>query len=38
MSFIMQPRRLLVVILTSWINRHQQAVIDFEDARIQVLM
>ena len=38
MSFIMQPWHLLVVILASWINRHQQAVIDFQGAQIQVLM
>ena len=34
----MQPWHLLVVILASWINRHQQAVIDFQGAQIQVLM
>ena len=38
MSSIMQPWHLLVVILASWINRHQQAVIDFQGAQIQVLM
>jgi len=38
MSFIMQPWHLLVVILASWINRHQQAVIEFQGAQIQVLM
>jgi putative transposase len=38
MSFIMQPWHLLVVILAIWINRHQQAVIDFQAAQIKVLM
>jgi len=30
MNFIMQPWYLLVVILAGWINRHQQAVIEFQ--------
>ncbi len=34
----MQPWYLLVVILAGWINRHQQAVIEFQGAQIQVLM
>ena len=34
----MQPWHLLVVILAGWINRHQQAVIEFQGAQIQVLM
>jgi hypothetical protein len=36
MSFIMQPWHLLVVILAGWINRHQQAVIEFQGTQIQV--
>ena len=38
MNFLLQPVHLLVVILAGWINRHQQAVIDFQDAQIQVMM
>jgi hypothetical protein len=38
MSFIMQPWHLLVLILAGWINRHQQAVIEFQGTQIQVLM
>jgi len=29
MSFVLQPWQLLVVILTGWLNRQQQAVMDF---------
>ena len=38
MSSIMQPWHLVVVILAGWINRHQQAVIEFQGAQIQMLM
>ena len=38
MSFVLQPWQLLLVALAGWINRHQQQVIDFQDAQIQVLM
>ncbi len=38
MSFLLQPIHLLVVILAGWINRHQENVIDFQNAQIQVLM
>jgi putative transposase len=37
MNFILQPWQLLVVILTGWLNRQQQAVIDFLLAEVQVL-
>jgi len=37
MSFVLQPWQLLVVILTGWLNRQQQAVIDFLLAEVQVL-
>ncbi len=36
--FVLQPFHLLVVILASWINRHQQAVIEFQGTQIQMLM
>ncbi|MBW1770336.1 MAG: DDE-type integrase/transposase/recombinase [Deltaproteobacteria bacterium] len=38
MNFVLQPWHLLVVILAGWINRHQQAVIEFQGTQIQVLM
>jgi hypothetical protein len=38
MNLVIQPWHLLVVILAGWINRHQQAVIEFQGAQIQVLM
>ena len=38
MSFVLQPWQLLLVALAGWINRHQQQVIDFQNAQIQVLM
>jgi hypothetical protein len=37
MNFVLQPWQLLVVVLTGWINRQQQAVIDFLLAEAQVL-
>jgi putative transposase len=37
MNFILQPWQLLVLILTGWLNRQQQAVIDFLLAEVQVL-
>jgi putative transposase len=37
-SFVLQPWQLLLVALAGWINRHQQQVIDFQNAEIQVLM
>ena len=36
--FVLQPFHLLVVILAGWINRHQQTVINFQNAQIQVMM
>ena len=38
MNFLLQPVHLLVVILAGWINRHQQAVIEFQSTQIQVMM
>jgi len=37
MSFVLQPWQLLVVILTGWLNRQQQAVIDFLRTEVHVL-
>jgi len=37
MSFVLQPWQLLVVILTGWLNRQQQAVIDFLLTEVRVL-
>ena len=37
MNFVLQPWQLLVAILTCWLNRQQQAVIDFLLTEVQVL-
>ncbi|MCY2952410.1 MAG: helix-turn-helix domain-containing protein [Planctomycetota bacterium] len=37
MNFVLQPWQLLVIILTGWLNRQQQAVIDFLLTQVQVL-
>ena len=37
MSFVLQPWQLLVIILTGWLNRQQQAVTDFLLTEVQVL-
>jgi len=37
MNFVLQPWQLLAVILTGWLNRQQQAVIDFLLTEVQVL-
>ena len=37
MNFVLQPWQLLVVILIGWLNRQQQAVIDFLLTQVQVL-
>ena len=37
MNFVLQPWQLLVVILTGWLNRQQQAVIDFLLTEVLVL-
>jgi len=37
MNFLLQPWQLLVVILTGWLNRKQQAVIDFLLTEVHVL-
>jgi transposase InsO family protein len=37
MSFVLQPWQLLVAILAGWVNRQQQAVIDFQRTEIQIL-
>ncbi len=38
MMFVLQPFHLLVVILAGWINRHQQAVIEYQSTQTQVLL
>ena len=38
MSFVLQPWQVLLAGLAGWVNRRQQAVIDFQGAQIQVLM
>ena len=37
MNFVLQPWQLLLAILAGWINRQQQAVIDFQRIEIQIL-
>jgi hypothetical protein len=37
MNFVLQPWQLLLAILAGWINRQQQAVIDFQRTEIQIL-
>ncbi|MCY2953767.1 MAG: hypothetical protein NTU53_17575 [Planctomycetota bacterium] len=34
MNFVLQPWQLLVVILTGWLNRQQQAAIDFTTVEV----
>ena len=38
MGLILQPCHLLVVVIAGWINRQQQAVIEFQNAQIEALM
>jgi hypothetical protein len=37
MNFVLQPWQLLLAIFAGWINRQQQAVIDFQRIEIQIL-
>jgi len=37
MNFLLQPWQLLLVILAGWINRQQQAIIEFQRTEIDVL-
>lgn len=37
MNFVLHPWQLLLAILASWVNRDQQAAIDFQRMEIQVL-
>ena len=38
MKFVLQPWQLLVVILVGWIQRQQQAIIDFQNEQIRSLL
>ena len=38
MNFVLQPWQLLLAALAGWVNRKQQAVIDFQGTQIQILM
>ena len=38
MNFIVQPCQLLLIILSGWVNRRQQEIIEFQNAQIQALM
>ena len=38
MNFVLQPWQLLLAALAGWVNRKEQAVIDFQGAQIQVLV
>jgi hypothetical protein len=38
MKFVLQPWQLLVVVLVGWIQRQQQAIIDFQNEQIRFLL
>ena len=38
MRFVLQPWQLFFLILSGWVNRQQQEIIDFQNAQIRVLM
>ena len=38
MNFVFQPWHLLLAVLAGWVNRQQQAVIEFQGTQIQILM
>jgi putative transposase len=38
MNFLLQPWQLLVVILVGWIQRQQQAIIEFQNEQIRSLL
>jgi hypothetical protein len=38
MNFVLRPWQLFFLILCGWVNRHQQEVIEFQNAQIQALM
>jgi putative transposase len=37
MNFILHPWQLLLLILAGWVNRQQQAIIEFQRTEIKVL-
>ena len=38
MNFILKPWQLFFLILSGWVNRRQQEIIEFQNAQIQALM
>ena len=38
MSFVLEPWQLLLIILAGWINRQQQALLDFQRLQIEALL
>ena len=38
MNFILRPWQLFFLILSGWVNRQQQQIIEFQNAQIQALM
>ena len=38
MTFVLQPRQLLLLILPGWVNRYQQQVIDFYISQTMALL
>ena len=38
MRFVLQPWQLFFLILAGWVNREQQAMIEFQNAQIRILM
>jgi hypothetical protein len=38
MSFVLRPWQLFFLILSGWVNRQQQEIIEFQNAQIQALI
>ena len=38
MRFVLQPWQLFFLILSGWVNRQQQKMIEFQNAQIRILM
>ena len=38
MNFVLPPWQLFLLILSGWINRQQQEIIEFQNAQIRALM
>ncbi len=38
MNFVLRPWQLFFLILSGWVNRRQQEIIEFQNAQVQALM